>query len=269
MLLSNFHAHTTYCDGKNTVEEMVRGAIDKGLVAFGLSGHSFTPSGFEEMTPENVPKYRAEMQAAKEKYAGQIELFCGVEQDFMSEMPTNGYDYVIGSTHSVTLENHECVVDWTAEKQIGYVGKYCDGDFYAFVEAYFAREAQIAVQTKCDVVGHFDIIAKFNEGGRYFDEAHPRYRDASIAAMEEILKSCRLFEVNTNGMYKLGRTNPYPAPWLLKELHQRGGEVIISSDSHDVPSICYKFEEMAELLRTIGFKYRKTLTRSGFVDIAL
>ena len=269
MLLSNFHAHTTYCDGSCTVDEMVRGAIDKGLVAFGLSGHSHTFYGYSEMTVENVVKYRADMQAAKEKYAGQIELFCGVEQDFMSEMPANGYDYVIGSTHSVTLENHECVVDWTADKQVGYVEKYCGGDFYTFTEAYFAREAQVATRTKCDIVGHFDIIAKFNEGNRLFDENHPRYRAAAIAAMEEILKTCRLFEVNTNGMYKLERINPYPATWLLRELLARGGEVIISSDSHDVPSICYKFGEMEDLLRSIGFKYRKMLQRSDFIDVVL
>ena len=29
MIRSNFHTHTTYCDGKNTAEEMVLAAIDK------------------------------------------------------------------------------------------------------------------------------------------------------------------------------------------------------------------------------------------------
>ena len=40
--LADFHAHTCYCDGDNTPEEMVRSAAEKGLAAFGLSGHGYT-----------------------------------------------------------------------------------------------------------------------------------------------------------------------------------------------------------------------------------
>ena len=38
----DFHAHTAFCDGKNTVAEMCAAAYEKGLSAFGLSGHCFT-----------------------------------------------------------------------------------------------------------------------------------------------------------------------------------------------------------------------------------
>ena len=35
----NLHTHTLYCDGKDSVEEMVRAAIDKGFTTLGFSGH--------------------------------------------------------------------------------------------------------------------------------------------------------------------------------------------------------------------------------------
>ena len=38
----NLHSHTTYCDGKNTPEEMVLAAMDRGFDVFGFSGHSYT-----------------------------------------------------------------------------------------------------------------------------------------------------------------------------------------------------------------------------------
>ena len=37
----NLHTHTTYCDGKNTVSEMIRSALHKDFDVLGFSGHSF------------------------------------------------------------------------------------------------------------------------------------------------------------------------------------------------------------------------------------
>lgn len=268
-MLSNFHTHTTYCDGKNTAEEMTRGALEKGFAILGFSGHSHTSYGDYEMTHEGTELYISDVRILRERYAGQIEIFCGIEQDFMSDTPTDGFDYVIGSVHSITAAGHECVVDWTAEKTLEYVSLYFGGNFYAFAEAYFAREAQVAARTNADIIGHFDLITKFNEDGAMFDESHPKYKAAAIDSMCEVLKTCNLFEVNTGAMYNYGRTNPYPAPWLLKELLARGGEVILSSDSHDIPSLGYRFGEMEELLRTVGFRHRRVLTRGGFVSVDL
>ncbi|MDR0906472.1 MAG: histidinol-phosphatase, partial [Oscillospiraceae bacterium] len=61
----------------------------------------------------------------------------------------------------------------------------------------------------------------------------------------------------------------YPQTWLLRELHARGGEVILSGDSHNTDSLGYKFAEMTELLKSVGFRYRKTLTRGGWTDVEL
>ena len=41
-MLTNFHTHTVFCDGKNTPEEMVLSAIEKGFTALGFSGHGLT-----------------------------------------------------------------------------------------------------------------------------------------------------------------------------------------------------------------------------------
>ena len=34
----NFHTHTTYCDGKETAEQMVQAAIAKGFTRLGFRG---------------------------------------------------------------------------------------------------------------------------------------------------------------------------------------------------------------------------------------
>ena len=66
MELKNFHTHTTYCDGKNTAEEMILAAINQGFTALGFSGHSHTsidPSYC--MTTDETRRYIDELKALR------------------------------------------------------------------------------------------------------------------------------------------------------------------------------------------------------------
>ena len=68
MKLSTYHLHTTFCDGKNTPEEMVLEAIKLGCTEIGFSGHSHLP--FEPtwtMKKEDVPVYVQTIKDLKEK----------------------------------------------------------------------------------------------------------------------------------------------------------------------------------------------------------
>ena len=70
MIKSDFHTHTTYCDGKNSPKEMVEAAYKNGFSAIGFSSHSHTP--FDEsycMSVENTEKYIHEVNALKEIFA--------------------------------------------------------------------------------------------------------------------------------------------------------------------------------------------------------
>jgi histidinol-phosphatase (PHP family) len=102
-----------------------------------------------------------------------------------------------------------------------------------------------------------------------FDEFHPRYVSAALSAMDELLKKNRLFEINTGAMFRMGNTQPYPSEFLLKELFGRGGEILITCDSHSTESVFFKFNEMMELAKFCGFKHIKRLTKSGFIDVKI
>ncbi|MDR2421715.1 MAG: histidinol-phosphatase [Oscillospiraceae bacterium] len=269
--LCDLHAHTTYCDGADSCEGMVLAAIEAGLEVFGISEHSRTSVPFDtgNLTAESLPRYLAEMRRLREKYADKITLFAGIEQDRLGDMPADGFDYVIGSTHFIEEKGEFRFVDDGRDGQRETADRLFGGDFYAFAEKYFETEASVARVTHCGIVGHFDLVNKNNENGLLFDTSHPRYRAAAISSMSEILKTQRLFEVNTGAMYRVGRGEQYPQTWLLRELSERGGEVILSSDAHAAGALAYKFPEMEELLRSVGFKHRKVLTPQGFADIKL
>ena len=69
MIKTNFHTHTAFCDGKDTPEEMVLAAVDKGFTSLGFSGHAyFVLDAAISMDLEQQKLYRAEILRLKEKY---------------------------------------------------------------------------------------------------------------------------------------------------------------------------------------------------------
>jgi len=266
----NLHTHTTYCDGALSVEEMIKAAIQKGGSSIGFSEHSYVPFDEEySMSLEDTPLYISEVKALKEKYKDTIEVYLGYEMDFFTDKAPDGLEYIIGTAHHVEKNGQYITVDGWAEHMVEMNEKHFGGDYYALAESYFSTMAGVVEKTGADIVGHFDLIAKNNVNGSLFDEMNPRYIKASLCAMEQILDKCKLFEVNTGAMYRRGMPEPYPSVFLLKELQKRGGEVILSSDSHNAESMYYKFDEILELVKSCGFRYIKRLTKDGFVDVRI
>jgi len=266
----NLHTHTTYCDGSQKPEALVKAAIRKGMGSIGFSEHSYI--GFDTyyaMDAYVSDDYITDVLRQREKYKDSIEVFLGIEMDCLSDSVPDGLDFIIGTAHYVEKGGSYISVDVGSVHQNTMVKENFGGDYYSLAEDYFEVMAGIVRKTNADIVGHFDLVAKYNIAGHLFDELHPRYVSAALCAMDEILKDCNLFEVNTGAMYRLGKSEPYPSVFLLKELLMRGGEVILSSDSHDAGSLCFKFSEMHELLRHCGFKYIKRLTKDGFIDVPL
>ena len=242
--MKDLHMHTVFSDGKNTPEEMVKEAIRLGLDTVGISDHShLDPCG---MSTEGGIRYRAEMARLKEKYAGQIRVLCGLERDFISDDFAD-YDYVIGSVHLLTRpDGHHVSVDWTAEKQREGADRYFGGDMYALVEDYYATVSRVVEVTKCDIIGHFDLVTKFIEQVPAFDVHHPRYIRAWQQAADILLKTGKPFEINTGAISRGYRTEPYPSREIRDYIRAHGGKMLLSSDSHRKETIAFRFEEYEE-----------------------
>ena len=238
----DLHTHTVFSDGRDTPEEMTEEALRRGMTRIGFSDHSHADWDDAGMPADRIEEYRAEILRLKEKYAGRIEVCLGLERDYYSD-DFREYDYVIGSVHSVRMEDgyHLCV-DWNSEWIERDCGKYFGGDWYALAEAYFRTEADVVRQTRCDIIGHFDLVCKLNERHRWFDESHPRYRAAWRRAADELLKTGKLFEINTGAISRGYKTEAYPSPEIRAYLRERGARMILSSDAHQKENLCYGFE---------------------------
>lgn len=244
MRYRNFHTHTTFCDGKHTPEEMVRAAIQAGCPTLGFSGHAYTD--FDDsfcMSRENTRLYRAEIARLRALYADKLEILCGLEQDVLSAPPDADYDYLIGAVHYLPCGGRYFSVDNTAEEQEQAVRECFGGDWYAYAAAYYEEMATVYTRTGCDLVAHFDLVTKFNEGGRFFDESDRRYRHAALAALETVAAAPVVFEINTGAIRRGYRTAPYPAPFILQELALKKCPVLLSSDAHDAGGLTFGFDK--------------------------
>ncbi len=255
MILRDLHIHTNYCDGNNTPEEMVRAALDLKMKTLGFSVHSYL--FFDEsycIPKDKIGEYKTEINGLKEKYRDRIEILCGVEQDSFSAEPTDGFDYVIGSVHCVEQDGRYFAVD-ESEKMFKCIGEeQFGGDYIAFAESYFRNTADVINRTRGDIIGHFDLISKFNEGNKFFDENDPRYINAGFRAIDELIKYDKPFEINTGGISRGYKTTFYPNEKFLHRIAQMGGRVILSSDSHSADNLCFAFEEAERAARDMGLR---------------
>lgn len=244
MILSDFHTHTTFSDGDNTPEEMVLAAIGKGMTAIGFSDHSYT--FFDESYCLLLAKYgdyQREIHRLSEKYRGKIQIFCGIEQDFYSVAPVEGFDYVIGSVHYLRVGNEYIPVDETPEILVEAAEKHFGGDMLSLAECYFATVAELK---NMDLIGHFDLIRKFNRDGRLFSESDPRYIAAAQQAADALLQTGKPFEVNTGAVCKGYLDTPYPSREILSYIASRGGKFVLSSDCHRISSLMYGFSGISQ-----------------------
>lgn len=262
----NLHTHSTFSDGKNSIDEMVKAAIDRGFCAIGMSDHSYTACDESYcMKPAQYPEYLAQIKKAKETYQGQIEVFIGMELDYFSDVDRSLFDYIIGSVHYVEANGIYYAVDHAAAIQQKCVDESFGGDFNAMAKRYYEELTTHILATHADIVGHFDVIAKFS----LFDESDPIYQRTALEAMDAILETDAIFEVNTGAMARGYRKIPYPVDFLLRHILEKKGRITWGADCHATQNTDYAFCETLQLLRSLGFKSMAKPTANGFEDVGI
>ena len=248
IIRSNVHTHTDFCDGSDSMEDMVRAAIACGMDTLGISFHSFTPFDTSYCI-RDYPAYMRELSRLRKKYAGSICLLGGVELDLYGQRPRE-CDYVIGSVHYLKQGGNYYPIDFSRESFCTAVREVFGGDFYAAAERYYEEVAGLATSIVPDIYGHFDLITRFNLGGALFDEGSERYMRAALAAADSLPRGA-VVEVNLGRLFK-GEGGPYPSDRLICGLAARGCRFMLSSDAHCAGALGYDFDGQCQRLKGLG-----------------
>ena len=261
MLTFNYHTHTTFCDGSSTPQEMVERAMALGFTSLGFSGHV-------DIDPVmDVEAYLHEIRRLQALYGDRIEILCGGEFDSCYADPLRGgFDYKIGSNHHLDVgADRPVAVDYSEEMFVRLLYVFYAGDAFALARDYYAGVAKVYDRIHCNVIGHFDLVTKYNHHLHVIDEDDPRYVDPAMAALDALLSEDVAFEINTR-MVRTGRV--YPHERFLKRIREKHGEIIISSDAHNAAELNAGFDTAVELARRCGFDHTNRLTmQNGCLEL--
>ena len=264
--MTNYHTHSTYCDGKASPREMVEFAVAHGFTALGFSGHC--PLPFENTySITDYEGYCREVRALKEEYKDRIAIHLGLEMDYVPGMledfspliEQGGLEYTIGSIHLIPAEGAAARSDddlWMIDGSRyqtydeGLMRHY-GGDIRRGVRAYFHNENAMLEKNRPTVVGHPDKIVMHNRD-RYFHEDEPWYRDLALETIHLIKELDLICEINTRGIYKGRHADYYPGKWLIQEMKTLKIPVIVSTDAH-APEDLLRTEGAYEYLSAIGY----------------
>lgn len=274
-MLTNYHSHSHYCDGKGSPEEQVQGALAQGLRAFGFSSHCPVP--FENqwsMKAERLADYLAETQALKTKYEGQIELYVGLEVDFIPEMigPKDFLllDYCVGSVHYVGLNQfgQPWEIDGSSVEFLECLDTLYGGDIRAVIQKYYGIIRQMVETDPPQIMGHLDKIKMHNAARLLFDESETWYVEEVEQTLQTIVKAGIITEINTRGNYKRD-LDLYPSPWIISRMKELNIPICINSDSHRPEEITASYPLAFQTAKAAGYDEVRVLLEGTWQDSAL
>ncbi len=268
MIKENYHTHTYYCDGKNSPEEMVEKAIELNFNVLGFSGHGHTDKDESYcMSLKNTKKYLEDIAVLKEKYKDKLLILSGIEQDIISTDDVSSFDYVIGSSHYIFREKKFYPVDGSIEEFENLLKEVYNGSFIEFAKEYYENVSEVCDITKCQIIGHIDLISKNFE--RLNIKETDEYLSLVEKAIKKLVKYNVPFEINSGAIARGYRTTPYPSENILKMIKNYGGKIIFSSDCHNKDYLNCYFDEAEKLAKKVGFTKRCIIDDKGIREIDL
>lgn len=267
---TNFHTHTSYCDGKGSFQDFIDVGETKSL---GFSSHAPLPfSTSWAMKSELLSDYLNQIQQLKE-IVKSTEIYAGLEVDYIPGLiaPTDfkNLDYTVGSIHFV--DSFISGVPWEID---GLHSLFLEGLKSIFKNnhqkawgRYFELTREMIREAPPTILGHLDKMKIQNTDSKFFSESETWYRNEIKETIAAIKQTNIVVEVNTRGIYQKKSATTYPSPWILELIKEAKIPITLSSDAHHPQHLISEFGATAILLAKIGFKKISILTQGQWKEV--
>lgn len=277
MNLTNYHSHCSFCDGRAPFEEFVKEAIRQGFYSYGVSSHAPLPFPTQwTMEWEQMEAYLDEFKNLRSKYADEIELYVGLEIDYLNEESNPSVarftelplDYRIGSVHLLYDAAGEVVdIDCSPAVFKERVDRHFNGDVLRVIRMYFDRLFRMVELGGFDVLGHAD---KMHYNASYYHPGlldEPWYEALMKDYFSLVASRGYLVEINTKAYDSLGTFYPNSRYWELMKEYQI--KVLVNSDAHYPERINAGRMEALRLLQAKGFATVAELHQGSWREVPI
>ena len=257
----NFHSHTQFCDGRDTIDSMALAAVSAGFEHFGFSPHSpFTIPSPCNMKLADMHAYRTEIARINHVHAGKCKFYTGLEIDYLgpecgpaSQLYSDmNLDFAIGSVHFIRNRRDEYVdIDGHFDAFSRKMSQYFDNDIRYVVEEYYRASRNMLDAGGFDILGHFD---KIGQNASYYSpgiEDESWYQDIVSDYIDRIIDSGTIIEINTKAREEHKRFFPGERYW--KRLVDAGVPIAVNSDAHYAARVNASRPEALSILRSLGY----------------
>ena len=247
------HIHSKFStDSIMDAKEACQRAVDIGLDGIVFTDHiDIDYPDFDESFYIDLNEHAAFFEKLAADWQGRLKVLKGIEIGYqphiikeMNDIFNNhSFDFVIGSVHII-------------EKTDPYTGKFYIGKSQHQAYTIYLEEILHCVNDfeNFDVIGHIGYAARY---GNYENKnmLYADYTDVMDKILKEAIHKGKGIEINTSGL-RTDLKSTIPGYDVFKRYCELGGDIItIGSDSHEVQYLGYKFDEVIEQLKKIGFKY--------------
>lgn len=266
----SYHTHTTYSDGKSSLEEMIVQAIKLGWSEIGISDHLIIHKDINNTrnlteVSNGIHKFYYEtFEAAKRNCAQRIKeirevatnypikVLVGFEADYFAyDGWVEGFkgflqgldlDYIHSGNHFLV---HDNVLINSVHPSIDLSDKALQKKL---ISEHF-NNIRLAIKS-----GLFDFIAHldFMRWSKMVGESD--YKDERMAIIEALGHNHTPYELNSKGYKSIGEQ--YPARWMLEELKKRDVPIVINDDAHHANDLGQYFDRAEALLQELNYTNR-------------
>ncbi len=253
----DYHVHSSFSgDCKYSMEDMVKGALEKNIKVLSFTDHIDYDYGKDELDfVFDTDDYFKELRRIKNNYKGQIEILSGIElgmqphlvRKIYEKIALDNFDFIIMSLHTVMgKEMHE-----------GELFK--DRDLLDVYFLYYDEMAEVLDKfNDFDIVGHINLIDRYVKYMNNHTVKLEEYKELVEKVLKKIIEKDKGIEINTSGI-RYGINSFLPTVEILNLYKELGGKIVtIGSDAHNPDYIGFNYEDAINLLRELDFKYITT-----------
>jgi histidinol-phosphatase (PHP family) len=228
-----------------TPAEYAAVAESRGLKGIIITCHGPLPDGLgidHRMAPEEFDRYVELVAAAREEFAGRVDVRLGLESDYFP-----GIEAWAEKLHARAPLHH---VLGSVHMQVGhYRAKYFTGDPFTYQKLYFQHLAESAETGLFDTLAHPDLVKNDSPGNWEFSRIEPDI----VRALDRIARTGVAMELNTSGLLK-SVPEMNPGPRMLGMIRERGIPVVLGADAHRPSRVADRYEDALRMLEALGFR---------------